>query len=76
MAELKVKIPKSLEGETDKIEKQVEEIISSEEKRKLLSNFINEVMIGSKQLSEDELVDLGRKARKGRFEKLKQMGLV
>ena len=76
MAELKVKIPELLKEESVKIEKDIEELISSEEKRKLLSLFIDEVMKGAKQLSEEELVKLGRELKKGRFEKLKQMGLV
>jgi len=37
---------------------------------------MDEVMKGAKQLSGEELVKLGRDFRKGRFEKLKQMGLV
>ena len=76
MAELKVKIPKLLEGDADKLEKDVEDLIASEEKRKLLSLFIGGVMKGAKQLSKEELVELGRSVKKGRFEKLKQMGLV
>ena len=76
MSELKVKIPELLEEESVKIEKDIEELISSEEKRKLLSLFIDEVMKGSKQLSKEELIELGRSVKKGRFEKFKQMGLV
>ena len=76
MSELKVKIPELLEEESVKIEKDIEELISSEEKRKSLSLFIDEVMKGAKQLSKEELVELGRSVKKGRFEKLKQMGLV
>ena len=76
MGELKIKIPELLEEDKEKIEKDIEELISLKEKRKLLSAFINEVMKGAKQLNESELVKLGREGKKGRFEKLKQMGLV
>ena len=76
MAELKVKIPRLLEEEANKLEKDVEELIASEEKRKLLSLFMDEVMKGAKQLNEEKLLKLGRELKKGRFEKLKQMGLV
>ena len=76
MAELKVKIPKLLEEDADKLERDVEELVSSEEKRKLLSLFMGEVMKGAKQLSEEELVEFCRGIKKGRFEKLKQKGLV
>jgi len=76
MAELKVKIPRLLEEDTEKIERDVEELILSEEKRKRLALLIDDIMKGAKQLSEFELVKLGRDVKKGRFEKLKQMGIV
>ena len=76
MSELVVEVPGLLRGEVGKIEREIEELISWEEKRKLLSLFMDEVMKDAKQLSEDELVKLGREIKKGRFEKLKQMGLV
>jgi len=58
------------------IKSEVNELISMQEKRKLLSLFVDEIMKGAGQLSEDELVKLGRQFKKGRFEKLKQMGVV
>ncbi len=76
MSELVVEVPGLLRGDVGKIEREIEELISWEEKRKLLSLFMDEVMKDAKQLSEDELVKLGREIKKGRFEKLKQMGLV
>lgn len=76
MSELVVEIPRLLKKDVNRIEKEVEELVSFEEKRKLLSLFIDEVMKGAKQLTEEELVKLGREFKKGRFEKLKQMGLV
>ena len=60
MAELKVKIPRLLEEDTEKIERDVEELILSEEKRKRLALLIDDIMKGAKQLSEFELVKLGR----------------
>lgn len=76
MVELNVEIPRLLESDVDKIEQEVKGLISLEEKRKLLSLFVDEVMKGAKQLNKDELIKLGREVKKGRFEKLKQMGLV
>jgi hypothetical protein len=76
MAKLVVEVPELLGEEMGKIEREVKELISLEEKRKLLSLFIDEVMKGAKQLSEEELVELGREVKRGRFEKLKQSGLV
>ena len=76
MSELVVEVPGLLRGEVGKLEREIEELISWEEKRKLLSLFMDEVMKDAKQLSEDELVTLGREIKKGRFEKLKQRGFV
>ena len=76
MSELVVEVPGLLRGEVGKLEREIEELIAWEEKRKLLSLFMDEVMKDAKQLSEDELVKLGREFKKGRFEKHKQMGLV
>jgi len=53
MPELTVEIPGILQGEGKKIEKEVGELIAFEEKRKLLSIFIDEVMKGAKQLSKE-----------------------
>ena len=76
MVELKVEIPKLLEEDAEKLEQDVKELISSEEKRKLLSLFIDKIMKGAKQLSNEELVKFARDLKKGRFEELKQMGLL
>lgn len=76
MAKLVVEVPELLEEEIGNIEKEVKELISLEEKHKLLSLFMDEVMKGAKQLSEEEIVELGREVKRGRFEKLKQLGLV
>ncbi|RZN40083.1 MAG: hypothetical protein EFT35_03390 [Methanophagales archaeon ANME-1-THS] len=76
MAKLVVEVPELLGEEMEMIEREVKELISLKEKRKLLSLFIDEVMKGANQLSEEELVELGREVKRGRFEKLKQLGLV
>jgi len=76
MSELVIEVPGLLREEIDRIEREVAELISFEEKRKLLSMFIDEVMKGAEQLNKDELIELGREIKKGRFKKLKQMGLV
>ena len=76
MAELKVEIPGLLEKESGRIEREVEEFISEEEKRKLLSMFMEDVMKGGKQLGKDELVKLGREIKRGRFKELKRAGMV
>ena len=76
MADLSIKLPKLLEGDRAKLEKKIDELVTSEAKRKALLKFIDETMKGSKRLSDRELVKLGRKIKKGRFEQLKKQGLI
>jgi hypothetical protein len=64
MSEFKVHVPKSLEGEKKSIEIKVGEMISLEEKKKLLSDFIDKAMEGAKQLSDEELVEMGRELKR------------
>jgi len=39
-------------------------MISLEEKKKLLSDFIDKAMEGAKQLSDEELVEMGRELKR------------
>jgi hypothetical protein len=66
MGEFKVHVPKSLEGEEKAIEIKVGGVISLEEKKKLLSDFIDETMKGAKQLNDKELVKMGRELKRSR----------
>lgn len=76
MSEICVKIPGFLKDRSAKLEKDILELVSSEEKRKLLSLFMDEVMKGSGQVSKSELVRLGREVKKGRFGRIKGEGLA
>lgn len=71
MAKIEINIPELLLEDSKKIEAEVDELISKEKKRKLLSLFLDEVMKDAGQLNEEELVKLGRAVKKGRYEKLK-----
>ena len=75
MDELEIKLPEILQGEKSKLEKRIEELVSFEAKRKRLLVLIDEIMKGGKQLTDDELVKLGRDIKHGRFNKLKKQGL-
>lgn len=76
MAEIKVKIPKELEPEVDRIEREIEELVSSEQKSKLIARFVDDAMKGASQLGEEELVELGRAMKRGRAEELRGLGLM
>ncbi len=76
MPELVVKVPMLLRGEVKRLEDEVNELVSMEEKRKLLSMFFDEIMKGARQLTEEEVIKLGRNLKKGRADKLRSMGLV
>lgn len=75
MGDLEIKIPKILEKEKPRLERQIEELVIFEEKRRKLLGFISEFMKGAKNLDDKELVKLGREIKKGRFKKLKKQGL-
>lgn len=74
--ELTVEIPEILESERTRLKEEVEELISYETKRKTFLELTDELMKGAKQLSAEEIVKLSRKLKKGRFEQLKEEGLV
>lgn len=70
MKDLEIKLPDNLKSEKPRIKKRIEEFIVFEEKRKKLLNFIDEIMKDAENLNDEELVKLGRKLKKDRFEKL------
>lgn len=70
MDDLKIKLPKSLKSEKTRLERNIEEIIVFEEKRKKLLKFIDELMKGAKNIDDEELVKLGKTLKKGRYKKL------
>jgi len=74
MAELEIKLPKILQGEKSKLEKRLEELVLFEAKRKRLLVLIDDIMKGGKQLTNDELIKLGRDIKQGRSKKLKKQG--
>lgn len=76
MSDLEIKLPKILEGEKPRLEKRIEELVVFEAKRKRLLAFIDEVMKGATQISDTELIKLGRSLKQGRYKKLKQQGFV
>jgi len=75
MDDLEIKLPEILKKEKPRLEKRIEELVIFEEKRKKLLSFIDESMKGGKNLSQGDLVKLGREIKQGRFRKLKKQGL-
>jgi hypothetical protein len=59
-----------------KLKKVLEEALLYEAKKRALLKFLDEMMKGAKQLSNEELVRLGREIKKGRYEQLKKKGLI
>ena len=66
MTELKFEIPTLLKDEAGKIKEEIKELIQLEEKRKLLSLLIDEMMKGARQLNQKDLTNLGRTVTRGR----------
>jgi len=75
MDDLEIKLPEILKKEKPRLEKRIEELVIFEEKRKKLLSFIDEIMKGGKNLSQGDLVKLGREIKHGRFRNLKKQGL-
>ena len=64
MEDLDIKPPDTLKSEKTRLKKRIGELIVFEEKRKKLLKFIDEIMKDADNLSDDELVKLGRKIKK------------
>jgi hypothetical protein len=73
MSEFRVRVPKSLEGERKSLEVKVSSVINLEEKRKLLSDMVDDLLKGGNQVGDSELVSLGRMVKKGRAERLRSV---
>jgi len=78
MTEIKVEVPKGIEEKLKgvKLEKVIEEALLHEARKRALIKLSDEMMKGAKQLSDEELVRLGRELKKGRYEDLRKKGLV
>lgn len=80
VSNITVSVPEELKKELDELP----EINWSEAVRKFLSEKVKRAMLLKKldsmleksELTEEDALELGRKIKKGRFEKLRQAGLV
>lgn len=75
MPELVIKIPERFKVDESELAKGVEEFIKLRLTRDLLLERLEELLKNSR-LTEEECIELGREVKKGRFERLKQMGFV
>ena len=75
MGELVVKIPDLFKVDMSELAKGVEEFVKLRLARDLMLERLDELLKNS-ELTEEECIELGKKVKKGRFEKLKQMGFV
>jgi hypothetical protein len=75
MPELVIKIPERFKVDESELAKGVEEFIKLRLTRELLLERLDELLKNSR-LTEEECIELGREVKKGRFERLKQMGFV
>jgi len=73
MADMRIRIPKSLESERKSLEIKVGNVISMEAKRKALSDFMDGLLSSGNQVGDEELIAIGRLVKKGRAEKLRAM---
>ncbi|HJH25485.1 MAG TPA: hypothetical protein C5S37_01655 [Methanophagales archaeon] len=75
MAEVVIKIPYRFKVDTADLAKGVEEFVKLRLARDLMLERLDELLKHS-ELTDEECIELGRMVKKGRFEKLKQMGFV
>lgn len=75
MAEVVIKIPERFKVDVSDLARGVEEFVKLRLARDLMLERLDELLKHS-ELTEEECIELGRMVKKGRFEKLKQMGFV
>jgi hypothetical protein len=75
MGEFVIKIPDRFNVDMADLAKGIEEFVKLRLTRDLMLDRLDELLKGS-ELTEEECIELGRMAKNGRFEKLKQLGLV
>ena len=75
MGELVVKIPDRFKVDMSELARGVEEFVKLRLTRDLMLDRLDELLKRS-ELTEEECIELGKMVKKGRFEKLKQMGFV
>ena len=76
MEEIKIKLPENLKERKVQLQRAMEKMVLEEEKRKTLSLLFEKLLSGGKQIPDEELVEMGRMVKKGRYTKLKEQGLV
>jgi len=75
MAEVVIKIPDRFKVDIPDLVRGVEEFVKLRLARDLMLERLDELLKHSK-LTDEECIELGKMVKKGRFEKLKQMGFV
>jgi len=75
MGEIKIKIPDVDEESLKRLSIVAERAVLQEWRREEMLKLSNELLKESK-LTEEEALELGRKMKEGRFEKLKELGFV
>ena len=75
MAEVVIKIPDRFKVDMSDLAKGVEDFVKLRLARDLMLERLDELLKNSK-LTEEECIELGDSAKKGRFEKLHDMGFV
>ncbi len=76
MTEIIIPLPEELEEDKPEIERKLREIVELEAKRRMLIKLFDELMKGTKQLSEEELIEFSKKFKKAGVEELKKKGLI
>ena len=76
MAELKVEIPDELNSELKEFKLDVSKTVTDSIREELVRFLALKTIADKSKLTEKDAVELGRKLKEGRFEKLKKEGLL
>ncbi len=76
MAELKIKVPNEIEREVKEFNLDVSKVVVESIKEELVRYAALKMIASRSQLTEEDAIELGRKIKKGRFERLKKEGLL
>ncbi len=76
MAELKIEIPDELDLELKEFKLDVSKTVTDSIREELLRFLALKTIADKSKLTEKDAVELGRKLKEGRFEKLKKKGLL
>ncbi len=76
MAEIKIKVPDSIERELDELDLDISKAVIKTIKEELAKFIILRNLSLKSRITEEDTIELGRKLKRGRFNELKKRGFI